>query len=85
MSWRILGRRDARLCEVKERLGRARTCTGAVVFASAVTGCPPFYLVSVAAGALPFPLARFLVVGALGRLLRFAAVVAVPRLIGATP
>lgn len=85
VSPRILGRRVARLGEMKERLERARTGASAVVFASAVTGLPPFYLVSMAAGSLRFSFARFLLVGGSGRLLRFAAVVAVPRLLAGMP
>jgi membrane protein YqaA with SNARE-associated domain len=82
-SPRLLGRRGARLGQLKARLERARTGAAALVFASATTGVPPFYLVSVAAGSLGWSLARFLLVGGSGRLLRFAAIVAVPRLLGA--
>lgn len=82
---RLLGNRAARLGALKKRLERAPTGASAVVFASAVTGLPPFYLVSLAAGSLRFSLARFLLVGGSGRLLRFAAVVAVPRLLGVAP
>jgi membrane protein YqaA with SNARE-associated domain len=51
----------------------------ALVFVSALCGIPPFYVVTLAAGALGFPLGRFCVVGTLGRLLRFAAVFLLPR------
>ncbi len=84
-SPRLLGNRAACLGPMKRRLERAPTAATAVVLASAVTGLPPFYLISVAAGSLRFPLARFLLVGGSGRLLRFAAVVAVPRLLGVAP
>jgi membrane protein YqaA with SNARE-associated domain len=77
----VLGRRRARLAELRERLGRRRTGTAAVVFASASTGFPPFYLVSVAAGAMHWPFAVFLLVGGTGRLLRFAAIAALPGLL----
>jgi membrane protein YqaA with SNARE-associated domain len=80
---RFLARRAGRLEALRERLGRARAGTSAVVFSSAVTGIPPFYLVSLAAGSLRFSLARFLLVGGSGRLIRFAAIVAVPGLLGA--
>jgi membrane protein YqaA with SNARE-associated domain len=53
----------------------------ALVFASAVSGIPPFYVVTLAAGALGFPLRRFVVLGVLGRLLRFAGVFLAPRLL----
>jgi membrane protein YqaA with SNARE-associated domain len=82
---RWLGARAVRLAELKDRLQRRQTGAAAVVFASATTGWPPFYLVSVAAGSLRFSPACFLLVGGSGRLLRFAVVVALPRLLGATP
>lgn len=66
-------------------LARVRAGGSAVVFASAVFGVPPFYLTSVAAGSLRFPLARFLLLGGSGRLLRFAAIIALPRLLGGMP
>jgi membrane protein YqaA with SNARE-associated domain len=68
---------------LKRRLEQAPGAAAAVIFTSAVSGLPPFYLVSVAAGALRVSLARFLILGASGRFLRFASVVALPRLIGA--
>jgi len=85
VSPRFLGPRAARLGELKSRLEAAPTGVAAFVFASASAGWPPFYLVSLAAGSLRFSLARFLLIGGSGRLLRFAAVVAVPRLLGVTP
>jgi membrane protein YqaA with SNARE-associated domain len=85
MSARLLGRRASGLDTMCSRLAQARAGLAAVVFASATTGLPPFYLVSVAAGSLRFSLARFLVVGGGGRLIRFGAIVALPRLLGATP
>lgn len=52
-----------------------------VIFASAITGLPPFYVVSVAAGALKVGFGRFLAVGTAGRLLHFAIVAFAPQLI----
>jgi membrane protein YqaA with SNARE-associated domain len=61
-----------------ERTGRA----GApLIGMSALTGLPPFYLVSVAAPALGVRFRTFLVMGLAGRLLRFAVLVALPRLV----
>ena len=48
---------------------------------SAVTGLPPFYLVSIAAPALGVSFRTFFTVGLAGRLLRFGALVALPQLI----
>ena len=60
-------------------LWRARThdrpvLTGALVFVSAFTGFPPFAVLSVLAGQLRMSLTLFLVIGLVGRWLRFAAV-----------
>lgn len=48
--------------------------------ASAVVGIPPFYVTTVAAGAVGMNFAFFLVVGFIGRLIRFALVVALPQM-----
>jgi len=56
--------------EVIQRGGRA---ADTVVFASAATGLPPFYGISLAAGAVGMRLGRFLLAGGLGRLIRFSA------------
>lgn len=85
VSARFVGARTARLEELKRRLETAPTGVSAVVFASATAGWPPFYLVSLAAGSLGVSLARFVVVGGSGRLLRFAAIVGVSRFLGVMP
>ena len=61
------------------RLGTRRP--PAFVFTSALTGLPPFYVVSVAAGMLGFRPGPFLLAGLAGRLLRFGAVFALPGLL----
>lgn len=53
---------------------------GALVFASAASGFPPFFMVTVAAGAARMNLAAFVILGFLGRLVRFAVIVALPHL-----
>ena len=45
---------------------------------SSVTGLPPFYLVSLAAGALRIKFTWFCVIGFAGRAVRFAVIVALP-------
>jgi membrane protein YqaA with SNARE-associated domain len=72
----------------RDKLERAETAMrrhpagpDAVVLASAFLGFPPFYGVSVMAGVLEIPLARFLLVATPARLLRFAAVFYAPRLL----
>lgn len=64
--------------EVAARLAaRGRSAPG-LVFTSALTGLPPFYVVSVAAGMGGFGTGPFVLAGFAGRLLRFAAVFAAP-------
>jgi membrane protein YqaA with SNARE-associated domain len=53
----------------------------AVVAMSALTGFPPFYGVSVMAGVMQIPFARFLLVATPARLIRFVLVFYAPRLI----
>lgn len=53
---------------------------GAVTFLSAVVGLPPFYLVSVAAGVVNMPFAKYLLLGTLGRLIHFGGLFYAPAL-----
>lgn len=52
----------------------------ALVFVSATAGLPPYYLVTLAAGAARMNLPMFLAVSLVGRLIRFTIVVAVPQM-----
>jgi membrane protein YqaA with SNARE-associated domain len=61
---------DAAVAKLKRHRGIGR----AVVFGSAFVGLPPFYIVSVACGALRYDATAFIVFGLLGRALRFGAV-----------
>lgn len=70
----------ARIEAATARLATAESGSLAVLSASAVAGFPPFYAISVAAGVVHMRFARFFAVGLAGRLVRFAAVFAVPRL-----
>ena len=67
---------------VVTRLAQARGRALAVVLTSAVTSVPPFYAVSLAAGTVKLRFAGFFAVGCAGGFLRFAALFAVPRLLG---
>ena len=58
-------------------LAKARAWRGPIelfVFISAVVGIPPFYIVSLLGGALDLSVARFIVVGFTGRLIRFLVI-----------
>jgi len=63
-------------------LERREGAVSSVVFASAVTGIPPFYGISLAAGALGMRTASFLASGCAGRLVRFAALAWLGRRVG---
>jgi membrane protein YqaA with SNARE-associated domain len=75
--------RGARLAVTVRRLEGAASRGTGVVFASALTGLPPLYLVSLAAGVVRFRLPRFVALAVVGRLLRFTAVFLLPRLVRA--
>jgi len=69
----------------RERIARARVRMAKwqdkpkwVLFVSALLGLPPFYLVSLAAGALRIGIRTFCVLGMIGRIVRFAVIVAIP-------
>lgn len=63
---------------VEHRGGAAST----VVFASAATGLPPFFGISLASGAVGMRLSRFVAAGTLGRFARFSALAALGRALG---
>ena len=61
--------------------GRAKPlrsrCATTIVLTSSIVGVPPFYVTTVLAGALRMSFARWLIVGSMGRLVRFGAIVLV--------
>ena len=63
----------------RHRLESLRRAPLTLVFVSSAVGVPPFFLVTVLAGALRVGFGGFVTAGTLGRLLRFAGLVAVPR------
>jgi len=64
------------------RAARQRAAAAVTVFVSAVTGLPPFALVSALAGAWCLRLSSFFVLGLAGRCARFAGVLLVPQVAG---
>ncbi len=75
------GGAEARIGAVAERLTRAEGGAMTLVLVSALTGLPPFYGVSVAAGVLRLHFGLFFAAGWCGRFLRFALVCALPALV----
>jgi membrane protein YqaA with SNARE-associated domain len=79
------GRGGARVPRLRAKLDavRAKIATWQkrptlVLIAAAIVGLPPLVLVAVAAGALGIGIRRFAVIGLLGRVLRFGAILAIP-------
>jgi len=79
-----LQRHQDRLEQARATLERYRTASGAVIFLSALSGLPPFYFVSLAAGVLRLSLTGFVLWGSAGRGLRFAACAFAPQLLRST-
>ena len=71
-------RMQRRLRLATARYREKRRIGSGLVFVSASSGLPPFYLVSIAAGLLTFPLVRFIILGFGGRFLRFSLAVFLP-------
>lgn len=76
------GRARAALTRSSQAIDRGGRAADTVVFASAATGLPPFYGVSLAAGVVGMRLERFLLAGGLGRLIRFGALAWLGRTVG---
>ena len=69
-----------RIEKARAKLENRTTLGGTLVFVSAATGFPPFYVVTVAAGAMRYSFPMFFVLGLAGRLLRFGVLATVPHL-----
>lgn len=80
---RLPDKARARLERASEALAQRGGAAGPLVFTSAAVGLPPFYGVSLAAGALGMRLRTFLVSGGVGRLVRFGALAWAARHVGA--
>lgn len=76
-----LARSGRRLSERwRERIGRSPAAATAVVFTSSLGSLPPLYLTAIACGAAGLGSARFTIVVFVGRILRYALLVAITRL-----
>lgn len=73
-------RARAMVARVRARLAGRRWLQILTVLVSAFVGLPPFYLVTVACGALRLPLSDYLIAGTIGRASRFTALVMLPQL-----
>ena len=64
----------------KKRLAASPSQASAVVFVSSALGIPPFYVITLLAGALHIRFGRFVGIGLCGRVVRFGLLVLIPRL-----
>jgi membrane protein YqaA with SNARE-associated domain len=71
------GRHKAKIEAARARMEKWRDKPTWVLAVSSTTGLPPFYLVSLAAGALKIRLRTFLTIGMIGRVVHFSVVVAI--------
>src|SRR5688500_4192417 len=75
-----LRRMVARVDERYRTAGKGgATLGGGIILLSAIVGLPPFYVVSIACGLFRIPFVQFLVLGTIGRLIRFALIVLAPQ------
>lgn len=79
---RLRGKARAALDRASGAVVRRGGAVSSMVFASAVTGIPPFYGTSLAAGALGMRLRSFVLSGGAGRLVRFALIAWAARHVG---
>lgn len=70
------GRYQKKLQRARAWVSRWRERPKLVLWASAITGLPPFYVISLLAGALEIRLRTFCIIGMSGRVIRFAAIAA---------
>lgn len=75
------GRWKAKIEKARASLDRWSKRPYLIFALSSSTGLPPFYLVSIAAGAMRIGFRAFCVIGLLGRIVRFAVIVAIPWLV----
>src|SRR5262245_38771239 len=73
------GRFANRTHDLLARANRWPNTNTLFLLCSAATGVPPFYVITIAAGTLRVPFARFFAVGLAGRIIRFAVLVALPQ------
>jgi membrane protein YqaA with SNARE-associated domain len=79
---RLRGKARAALDKASGAVAARGGAANSVVFASAFTGVPPFYGMSLAAGALGMRLPNFVMSGGAGRLVRFALIAWTARYVG---
>ena len=74
-------RYEKKMNMIREKFERWKSKTDLLILFSAAIGFPPFYLVSVMAGALKLNYLRFLFFGFIGRFVRFSVALLLPQFI----
>ncbi len=74
------GRAAKLIAAWNERLTSSPGRASLVVFVSSTVGIPPFYVITILAGALHLGFGRFVGIGLCGRVVRFGLLVLIPRL-----
>jgi membrane protein YqaA with SNARE-associated domain len=80
---KVLDRARPRMESLRGKLEGAPRRVDLFMLGSASLGLPPFYVVSILAGAARVHLGRFIAVGSLGRFLRFSFTLGIPYLLKA--
>lgn len=75
------GRMADRVENAIKKVESQKNARRVTLFASASTGFPPFYVMSIASGALRMDFKQFIIIGLVGRTIRTAAIVMVPQFI----
>ncbi|HVK77624.1 MAG TPA: VTT domain-containing protein [Kofleriaceae bacterium] len=75
---RATGRRKEKIEKARAKLDKWRQRPNWYLLVSSTIGLPPFFIISLLAGALKIRLRRFLLIGTIGRVVRFAVLVALP-------
>ena len=75
-----MGKMEAKLAKAQARLDKWKDKPIAIIFLSSLVGFPPFYIVSFLAGMFKMSFRAIMLVGTVGRFLRFATVALIPLL-----
>jgi membrane protein YqaA with SNARE-associated domain len=73
------GRLGKSLASWKERLEKSPSKLMGIVFISALSGIPPFYIITILSGTFRLRFSRFIAIGTCGRLLHFGVLILIPQ------
>ena len=76
-----IGKHQDKIDKVHEKFAQWENRAGLLMLLSAAVGFPPFYAVSVVAGSMKMHVMKFVIVGLIGRTIRFGAIVYFPQFV----